>query len=423
MFNPFRPKYLIVVLFILLSPVAYANINAIDFSKVHFPEKLQNNIDFLKQNDRLYDHWSQQWNYQISKDTVVARLSFLYDQLSAIPDKNEETDLLLGDIAHYLYNLDQESYYQKAVDNYKNAIAIASNDYRTYWFLANHYSLSAQASTGINTYSTAFKYLPQKPNPHFWADYSVACATAGMISTAYYATHQLSIAEGSRSHMEDDMANIIAHTIRVPPIDTTIVAKDLWSSSGKQDGKIKFVNWVDGTKFMADSLWGMELGDYNNQLSYAVLKPLSIIAKDGQKIDYSILVLAKVAGEGESLEQFLNKFTQKQNNKKPYTFDFCKNTGNCIGIEATNPEVYTNIGGSHTFAIAFERYPPEFPGMKLEEVTQIPVKPGMQYYSMPRKYGHLNKKIYYLVLLDTCEYIKDKSLDTFNDFLSGLVVE
>lgn len=380
-----RLKNFPVLVLMILSQCAYANINAIDFSKVHIPQKLQKNIAYLKENDHIYDHWSQKWQYGTPKDTVISRLSYIYGQVSAIAGKNEETYLLLGDVAHYLYNLDQEPYYQKAIDNYITAIKMAPDDYRAHWFLANHYSLSAQALLGISTYKTAFKYLPQKPNAHFWADYSVACATAGMLSTSYYAAHQLSLAEGSTSHMETDMATTISRNVRIPPVDTTIAAKDLWSSPGKQDGKVKFVNWVTGIKFMVDSLWGLQLGDYIKQLSYAVMKPASITAKDGQKIDYSILILAKVAGDGESLQQFMDKFTEKLKNKKPYAIDFCKNVGNCVSMEASDPDVYPNTGGSHTFAIAFERSQPEFPGMKLEEVFQLPQKPGMQYYAMQRK--------------------------------------
>jgi len=417
-------SYLTIVLIVLLSGYAHANINAIYLSRIPSSQSINKELTFLKENCQLYDHWVHDWNYSVPKDTVVARLTFIYNKLTPILNKNEETYLLLGDVAHYLYNLELEPYYEKALTNYKAAITSASSDYRAYWFLANHYSLAAQPSLAIATYNIAFRNLTQKPDENLWVDYSIACTNAGMLGTAQFAAHQLSLVQGKKSHLEEQITTVAAHQLKTPPADTTIVAKDLWGSYGKNGEKLQVINWLNGIKFKVDSLWELQLGDYKNKTTFATFKPLSITAKNGKKIDYSILLLAKVADNGETLQQFLDKFSTKSKNKKPYVFEFGKKTENSISIEATDPDIYPNIGGSHFYTIVFERNPPEFAGMKIEEPITMPTNGGgMAYYTMNAKYKHLPKKIYYLVMLDTCGFINNESLSVFNDFLSTFVVE
>src|SRR5271170_6427635 len=99
----------------------YCNVNGIDFSKVAYPKTLQDQVDFLRENDGIYNHWVHNWTNKIPKETVIGKLTSLYNELEKIPAKNTETELLLGDIAHYLYNLETEAYYQKALDHYQAA--------------------------------------------------------------------------------------------------------------------------------------------------------------------------------------------------------------------------------------------------------------------------------------------------------------
>ena len=58
---------------------AYANINAIDFSQVHYPSQFQADVDFLKANEQVYNHWSPNWDASIAKVDVIAKLKALYD--------------------------------------------------------------------------------------------------------------------------------------------------------------------------------------------------------------------------------------------------------------------------------------------------------------------------------------------------------
>ncbi|MFB9844813.1 tetratricopeptide repeat protein [Mucilaginibacter ginsenosidivorans] len=401
----------------------YANINAIDFQKVHNPTNLNSSIAFLKENLGLYDHWTQNWTYRIPKAAAIKNLSDLYDGLDQIPQKNIEEYLLLGDIAHYIYNMESEPYYQKALDNYQKAIQLNPNDYRPYWFLANHYALSDQSTLAIKTYQKVFEYSEAKKSPYFWFDYSAACFTSGMRSTGLFALQQSYKLQPSEHILA--LYDKLSTTVKVPNPDSTIGLKEEWTLIGRQNNKISFLNRIVGIKVTIDSTWGFGPGEFKNGIGYMTFKPNTIISKvNNQGIDYSLLVLAQVPKQGQSLSDFLSIYLAQYTDRKPA--DITLKYKNSVAFEIRKPDIYQNIGGGHMYAIGVERDEPDYPGMDLENVQRITDKdPGkVRYYNINSQYTRLKGKIYYLILLDSCEYIHDESLAVFKDFLeNGLFIE
>lgn len=421
-------RLVLVLLFSTTSFLGYCNVNAIDFSKIAYPKTLQDRIDFLRNNDGIYNHWVHYWHETVSKETVIGNLKSLYAELEKLPAKNVETELLLGDIAHYLYNLEIDAYYQKAIGHYQAAETISPSDYRVYWFLGNHYALSDQQVLSIQTYKRAFTYLP-KPSPHqlFWADYAVACANANMQSTARYAAHQSSMLAGSESYVEKQIIPATTNALHAPPADTTIKSSDMWIPCGKEGKKILVNNYLLGMRVAFDTTWKSSTSDYESQKAYVTFKPNGITAKKNRKkIDYSILVFAQGVNNDLTLEQFIDKFTDNYKDRKPVRFKV-GDISNCMAYEITEPTMYTNVGGGHMYAIVLERNLPEYPGMAIEVPQDLPKSgksPGVTYYRSNRSFGRLSNKLYYLILLDSCEYIHDESLAVFKDFLEHrLVIE
>jgi len=329
-------------------------------------------------------------------------------------------------VAHYLYNLDVQDYYDKAVAGYQQAQLLAPKDYRVYWFMANHYSLSAEPVVAIKTFKQAVQNLPPHPSFLFWSEYAGACMLAGMYGTARYAAHQVSIIQGQTSRIEAEIIRISAKTVKPPRIDTTLQNKDVWNLQGRSGRNLILNSWIMGTQFAVDSLWHLQLGGYDKHLSYATIMPEKITSKKGVGIGYSFLVLVKVADEKESLQQFLDQFTSasKIGGRKPVSLSFSK-ANNGLAYETKDPTVYPDIGGAHGYAIAIERNMPEFPGLKLDRPVEMPKADAgkVHYYVAPQKNGRLNAKLYYLILLDSCEDIHDESLAVFNNFLTDLVIE
>jgi hypothetical protein len=419
-----RAKTILLFLFAFIVQQACGNINAIDFSQVKYPKELQEQVIFLRSNDGIYNHWVHDWTDKTPKTKVIENLTFLYTELDKLP-KNVETDLLLGDIAHYLYNMEVEAYYQKAVDNYLAAKALAPKDYRVYWFLGNHYSLSANQVLSIQTYQTAMQYLPS-PTAHalFWADYSIACANASMMGTAKYAAHQASVISGTRSYIEDQILTITNSTIKTPHLDTTLKSTDIWGIYGTQGSHFLINNWIIGTNLSIDSTWNYQVGDFKNRQTYITIQPNEGTAKNGAKIGYTILLLSQVPKAAVTLSQFLSNSTSQYKNKKPVNFTV-GNVKNCVAYEIKDPSVYQRWGGGHMYAIAFERNAPAFPGMALETPVETPKNGGNEvtYYRAPQKFGRLKSRIYYLILLDSCEYIHAESAAVFKSFLDSMVIE
>lgn len=46
----------------------------------------------------------------------------------------------------------------------------------------------------------------------------------------------------------------------------------------------------------------------------------------------------------------------------------------------------------------------------------------MNYYSPIRKFSRFNGKVYYMIMLDSCEFINEASLAAFKDFLEHDVI-
>ena len=415
---------LVTSLFCIIT-TANANINAIDFSQVHLDQQGQSLIIFLQKNVSRYDHWVHEWNYDIKKDAVSGNLVSLYEDLNKLSSKNEEVFLLMGDISHYLYNIEVDAYYDKAVSNYNLAIQTAPVDYRGYWFLANHYSLSNSSLKAIENFNKALS-LSKDLNGYFWSDYSFAAYTAGMPSTAKYAVEKSVKAFGETDSRNNFFIKQLKGVFKQPRADTAIAIKDMWSMVGKQGNKVILVNRVVGIRLAIDSTWGIQLMDFDKQGEGIPIQPHTIVSKkNGRAIGYSILVLPKVAQPGQSLSDFMALFIKNSDTKKPATLtDKYKNA---IAYEILAPEVYKDIGGGHMYMMAIERGEPAYPGMALEQAGNELSK-GEQgkvnYYNVNPKFTRLKGKLYYLVLLDTCGYIHDESLAVFKDFLeNGLVIE
>lgn len=419
-------KILLLLLFAVASQKVKANINAIDFNKVNYPANLQVKIDFLRQNENIYNHWQHDWTNVIPKTEVVENLASLYTELDKISNKTVETDLLLGDIAHYLYNMEVETYFKNAVDNYKKAIAIAPKDYRVYWFLGNHYALSALPVLAINSFKDAVACLPKGVvNTLFWESYASAAVNANMPSTARYAAHQASIAVGQPEIIERKINNLTMNMFKTAPVDTTIKAQNLWNLASREHNILNFTNRLLGFKLSIDSTWKFRFGDYDKKGSFAMLMPNKASAQNGNTIGYSMLVMVKMAADTQTLAKFLDVFTAKHKNRKPMTFDVGPYT-NCMAYEITDPNIYANMGGSHNYVIAVERAAPDYPGMLLEAPMPLPKNNNKDfaYYRAAQKYARVKEKLYYMILLDTCEDIHTESLAVFKEFLkNGITIE
>lgn len=411
----------------VITSQTWANINAIDFNKIRVPGQDQKLITYLRDNVGMYDHWSPQWNYNVKKETVTGNLIALMTDLSKQDNKTADEYLLMGDISHFLYNMNLDPYFDKAVTNYNSAIKFMPNDYRGYWFLANHYALSNDPIKAITNYNFSLKLLPGNPSGYFWAEYAFSAFLANMPSTAQYAADKSLKLLGRADKRTETLIDQLKRNLKQPKPDTTLGIKEIWSSSKNEgDGTVTFINRVIGARLAINGNWGIQLGDFGNYGEGITISPQRIVSKvDNEAIGYSIAVIAKVPQTGQSLSDFISIFCKKGEVLKPV--NLTRKYDKSIAYEIIDKSIYQDIGGGHMYMIAIERDEPAYPGIAFEQASgnfSNGEVGKVNYYTAQPQFTRLKGKLYYLVLLDSCEYIHDESLAVFKDFLEkGLLIE
>ena len=149
-------KNLLILLVAMLGwSVSRADIKFVNFNKIDPSGRYAGRFSQLVEHLPYYDHFSPDWIYEIPKDTLVQELTAGLRLFGTLKGDELETDLLLGELAHYLYNLDQKTYYDTAELYLTKAIGLDGKDPRGYWFLAYHYALSNEVVKGVQTFEQA----------------------------------------------------------------------------------------------------------------------------------------------------------------------------------------------------------------------------------------------------------------------------
>ncbi|HWW41407.1 hypothetical protein [Pedobacter sp.] len=330
----------IILIATLFSVGAFANVNFIDISKISNESKLLIAFQSIKDNLQYIDHWSIQWTYGIPKQELIGKLRDNYSIYSSITKKNEELNLLLGDIAHYLYNLDDSGYYNYAVDNYNLAIKESPNDYRTYWFLGYHYALSNVPLQAIDNFTKAQHLLPTNQPAEFWDEFAYASAFTGMQSHCIFAMDKVKNISGKAGNFENEQGQAVYKKIVEVDKNKSYKKEDIWTAS--KGDKIAFTSRPLGIKILVDSTWNVSLYDFNNRQSAFTITPPTIKNKKGLEIGYTVAILFKSANENENLGDYLSTLVAKYSDKRKITFS--DKYDKMVAYEVIDKSMYKDIG-------------------------------------------------------------------------------
>ena len=243
----------------LITVQTLANVNFIDISKISNDSKYVAGFNYIKNNLQYYDHWTNEWNYAKPKQELIKNLRYNFTTFSSIANKNTELFLLLGDISHYLYNLDDTAYYNIAVTNYNIAIKGSPKDYRCYWFLAYHYSQSSVSTEAIVNFIKAQELLPTDQPADFWNEYAWAMAVANMPSHCIYAMDKVKSISGKEGNFETQLGHNVRNRIDSVDKDKFYKKEDIWTAS--QGNKPTFTSRPLGIKILIDSTWNLSIYD------------------------------------------------------------------------------------------------------------------------------------------------------------------
>jgi hypothetical protein len=398
----------------------FANVNYIDISKISSDSKLTSSFTYIKDNQQYYDRWTSDWSYDKSKEELINKLRDNFTCFSTLTIKNEDLFLLLGDIAHYLYNLDDTSYYSIAITNYEKAIKSSPQDYRAYWFLAFHYALSNVPTLAIDNFIKAQNLLPKDEPADFWNEYAWATAVTNMPSHCIYAMDKVKSISGKEGSFETQLGATIYKRIVPVDKDKDYSKQDIWTAN--QGDIATFTSRPFGIKILVDSTWGLAIYDYQKHQSVFIINPPTIPNRYGKEIHYTVAIFMKTVNENEKLADYINIFISKYPDKKK--INFSDKYDKMIAYEIKDITMYQDIGGGHLYMLGIERTAPKYPGLLLENPATMPEGNSgeVTYYTTSDSKDRFKGKIFYAIMLDSCEDINEQSLAIFKSLFNNQII-
>lgn len=415
-------RTLIIIFCSCISLSLLGNIHHIQFDKIPDNLKDKKQIDFLINNEHYFDHWSQSWNYPVSKDSLIKELKNCYETFSKLEYNSIEINLLLGDIAHYLYNLDQSSYNEKAINYYMAAEKNDSTDYRAYWFLANHFCMSNQMNLSIENYFKAKKILPEVEPPEFWEQFAFAAALSNMNSNSIYAMSRVREITGRPGDFEKQMGVSIEGRLKEGNPDLKYLKNDIWYAV--KGDQYSFIGRPLGIMVKIDSTWQINPLDYDNHVTALVLMPPRIKSKSGKEIGITIAILARVVTSNDNLNELIQNMTAQFPEKKKISFS--NKYDKIVSYDLKNKNTYKDRGGARGIILGFQRSCPPNPGLILERPISLTAdkKQVASYFRFNTSLNRFKQPIQYVIMLDTCEEIYQESVQLLKDwFEKQLVIE
>jgi len=416
-------RYFLLCIILYSAPV-FSNINVINLENISYLSLIQEDLEYIMQHQKAFDHWSEQWTYEISKEESVQRLKKIQD-ISAQKAQNMDEWLLTGTLSHYRYNLNDEDQFLVAESAFQKAISLDDSNYIPHWFLGNHYAHSAKPIEAMLQFFKAEKLNPNIQQAAFWHDYTFASYVSGMFS---HTIKSLDIAKklGTLSPLDTDLRSAINRKITTPDAAKEYQPQELWDYQPNGD-KDTYISKALGVRFTVDSIWSCNITKYSKRTAAVIIEPKAELNDKGTPIDYTILLMMHVADGKEDINQYANRFIGKYSERKVTNrFD---NFQPAIAYEILDDEMYAHIGGAHINFAAIEKSKPAYAGLALEAARDIlhadkdVISEGFHVYRLESSFNRFDEKIQYILILDTCEDIYQKSIKVLDAFLKNLVIE
>ena len=369
-------------------------------------------------------NWDRDWSYPVPRNTVIARikgdLKVLEKALKDYPD-NVELLLLTALAAHYAYNVDVNSANDIVRTSVLRAHALAPDDVRISWFRdihlcqANFVNLAMADFLQIESSPAA----PQLP-ASFWEDYALCANLANMPAHVLRAASR--VAEGERSEITKLLIARAEKSFITPDPQSSYKPEQVWASA-QSDAGPRYMSSMCGMDFLAKASWNLSFPASGPGQCVAQLETGPYSA-NGRNITPNILLLARPARAGETLEDFLKSFLRYPNSTAIPAL-FCPAT-QCLAAEAVVQDRYKELGGGHGIFTVFERDEPQFSGIMFEDPTgpKVPSDGVMHHYDPPApRLKRLTGKLYCVVLLDSAESVLDNAKIDYQSFLKSMRVE
>jgi hypothetical protein len=402
-----------------------ADVKFVNFRKIDPDGRFRAQEQFLLDNLGYYDHWSPDWVYDVAKDSLIGELKTCLRDYERLKTDEFERCLLLGEIAHYLYNFDQRPYYDTAEAFYKEAIRVNSGDCRGYWFLGYAYATSDDIGKGLAAFRQALKLVNDQTGVDFWQEYAFTMEVAGMPFHCQYALDKYKRGGGS-SLLSHIMDSTVRSKCRLTDPDISYSSNALWEKQ-HHGPLVQYQSYPLGVRLEVDSSWDLESKGYANRTTALIIKPPRLSARNGKQIGYTMVLMVKVPEKGERLEDFLATTMQKLSWVRDTVFPFARQFPGGISYSFSDNSIYSEVGGARFRIVGIERPVPAHPGLALED-NMAPVEMGgepgkLNFFELGLIRVRFPERIFYIFLLDTCDDIREESWKGFEGMMKQVVLD
>jgi hypothetical protein len=386
-------------------------------------EKIINLFDY----SYMCQEYVLEWEFPVSKKVLI---DFLIDTYAAVKeyqkssDDKEECELLLGEIARFLYNVDAEGFKETAVSHFANAAQMQPGDYRTVWFLGFFLYQSGKVILGIEYMRQVYDTVPHDQIVAlFWDEFYVVCLTAQMPATAFYARKMALKLKAKSDYLHysaTDAAKKLAKESLPYDPKSGMDPTTLWRV--RKEGKYSVVfNYSFGFRLIVNSddrVQSMNTAKYVSYVSFFI----PTIEAKGFSINASIAVLSLIGDEAGGEKDMVETMKKKFNDLKQVKADWPIPEGSRL-YSGTDAKMYPESGGARFLMICLERDYPELPGVRLEDPAMFPKGENpVSFYEVQPLIQRCRDKITYIIMLDTAEWAYAEALEVFKDFVENRLV-
>jgi hypothetical protein len=404
----------------VVAPLSAATLADIHREKLPQDVAVQGALDSILPLEELVDHWSGTWNASIPKDQAQTTLNLGLSTLqrSAKEDpKNEELELTIALLAHYAYNVDVdgvESQFDHALDT---ARSLAPADYRPAWFQAYHQCQDMQAIEGMKSLEAIETTMPWQQFPiEFWDDYIACSIVTNVPSHGLRAYDRMKQIYPTEAFKRDNYRDILLGRSVASNVANHYTNKQVWMVDSTKTSSA-FTSFACGMSFSVRPEAPIQLADIDNGVCGGFTN-IGPYGKEDKSNEPSIFYVSRPPKDGETLEDFKDKFTV-DSELKDATPAVCP-VEHCLALE--------NAHGKNIYAqmIMFERDYPEYPGLILER-PYLPAPDdsakGFVYYHPDERVTRFSGKRYFMVGVTSPTGSQDKAKADYVVFVKALLTE
>lgn len=364
------------------------------------------------------------FQHKDSKRAYLDAAENLYGYLNKKKKTNYDEDLLKLLTMRCLYNFEEipsvqvEKFYSKIDKKYsKNA--------GQHWIYGNFLVSQGKTSDGRKELE---KYMKMKNNlisEFFIEDYAYSYLLSSMPLNAYYAiTNGGNIPE--EAILNQSLLKLIKNAVKESSADETYTYDQVWKISQVKDDSAFVYSTMLGISVPVKSQWGLRLEPFTKEhAAFCFLTP-NDLTLNGSPISISIVLMIYP----ESL--YSESIKQKTLNSLPIT------KKEKIEISGREFEKYTfedsskyqdARNGALGYFYAAKITPEKLSGVKCEhevDFSKVKSEGGAgqpKYFAIAPAQKRLNEPVEVLIIVDSCNALKDETIKLLDDFFSKAVFE